>query len=79
MNLMKKRPQVVPSASKDCGTCVESCPVGAIDRPTKSIDYSKCIECLCCHESCMHKAVDLRHANRFMALVDRKRVPVAVQ
>ena len=71
IDLMKKRPQIVLSSCKDCGTCVESCPVGAIDRTTKRIDYSTCIECLCCHEVCMHEAVTLRHANRFMAAVAR--------
>jgi uncharacterized protein (DUF362 family) len=79
IDLLKKRPRIVLSACKDCGTCVESCPVGAIDQPTKSIDYSKCIECLCCHELCMNNAVELRHANRLLAFVDRTRVPAAAQ
>lgn len=73
INLLKKRPSVALSACTDCRTCVESCPVGAIDRSTKRIDYSRCIECLCCHELCMQEAVELRHANRFMAFLGRKR------
>jgi len=40
---------------------VESCPVKAIDRATKAIDYSACIECLCCHELCVQAAVELKH------------------
>ena len=43
--------------------CVESCPVKAIDKDTKYIDYTKCIECMCCHELCLHKAVDLKKDN----------------
>ncbi len=79
IDLMKKRPRINLSSCKDCGTCMESCPVGAIDRTTRSIDYSKCIECLCCHELCMHRAVELRHANRFMVAAARKRVAAAAQ
>lgn len=40
--------------------CVESCPVKAIDINTKYIDYT---ECMCCHELCMHKAVELKKDN----------------
>ncbi|MGA2477512.1 MAG: 4Fe-4S binding protein [Spirochaetia bacterium] len=69
IDILKERPRIDLSKCTDCGTCVESCTMGAIDRPTKSIDYAKCIECLCCHELCMQKAVELRHTNRFMALV----------
>mgnify|MGYP002411083792 FL=1 len=43
--------------------CVESCPVQAIDINTKKINYDKCIECMCCHELCMHEAVDLKKDN----------------
>jgi Fe-S-cluster-containing hydrogenase component 2 len=43
--------------------CVESCPVQAIDKETKLINYDKCIECMCCHELCLHKAVQLKKSN----------------
>lgn len=79
ISLLKKRPSVDLSACTDCRTCVESCPVGAIDRSTKSIDYSRCIECLCCHELCMQEAVELRHANRLMAFLNRKRARAVVE
>ena len=51
--------------------CVESCPVQAIDRETKLINYDTCIECMCCHELCQHKAVELRKDNRLAALLAR--------
>jgi uncharacterized Fe-S center protein len=51
--------------------CVESCPVQAIDRNTKKIDYSICIECMCCHELCQYKAVKLRRVNPLMEAVVR--------
>jgi uncharacterized protein (DUF362 family) len=66
---MKRRPVIDLAACTDCGTCVESCPVRAIDRATKAVDYGICIECLCCHELCMYKAVRLKRANRLMALL----------
>lgn len=47
-----------------CGVCVESCPVDAmiLDKNEKKplIDFSKCINCLCCHEMCPHHAVYIR-------------------
>ncbi len=71
INFMKRRPVVDLAACKDCGACVESCPVKAIDRPTKRIDYTACIECLCCHELCMHEAIAIKPTNRLMALLSR--------
>ena len=45
-----------------CGLCVAACPVDALsqDKGKKPVfDYSKCIECCCCHEVCPHQAVDM--------------------
>lgn len=65
--------KVVPSVNKskcvNCNSCVDSCPVGAIDRTTKLIDYKRCIDCLCCHELCMVEAVDLKSKNQFVRVV----------
>jgi uncharacterized protein (DUF362 family)/Pyruvate/2-oxoacid:ferredoxin oxidoreductase delta subunit len=66
---LKRRPVVDLEICRDCGSCVASCPVKAIHPETKAIDYLKCIECLCCHEMCMFKAVELKRANRLMALI----------
>lgn len=71
IDLMKTRPQMDMSICKGCNVCVDSCPVQAIDRATKKIDYSKCIECMCCHELCVHKAVKLVNANRMMRLFSK--------
>jgi uncharacterized protein (DUF362 family)/Pyruvate/2-oxoacid:ferredoxin oxidoreductase delta subunit len=64
ITFMKKRPVIDLADCVDCGSCVEGCPVKAIDRPTKVIDYGACIECLCCHELCMHGAISLRRVRR---------------
>jgi len=63
------RPRINPDKCKKCNMCVESCPVQAIDRETKQIDYKVCIECMCCHELCMFKAVELKNENRVAGFI----------
>ncbi len=70
INLMKVRPVINLHYCKRCNVCVESCPVKAIDRATKKIDSGKCIECMCCHELCMYKAVELKRVNPLMGLLE---------
>ncbi len=53
----------VSARCQQCGLCVRSCPVKAIswDKGTPPvIDPSKCINCLCCHELCSYRAIDIR-------------------
>ena len=71
IDFLKTRPEIDLSKCTDCGSCMESCPVNAIDRLTKTVDYNKCIECMCCHELCMYKAVELKRANRFARMIFR--------
>lgn len=33
------------------------------------IHYEECIECMCCHELCMHKAVNLKKDNILAAMI----------
>ena len=40
----------------DCGTCVRSCPVNAIDRETLEINPDVCINCMRCTVICPAKA-----------------------
>lgn len=68
IDFFKTVPKVNRKKCRDCNVCVESCPVSAIDRDTKQIDYKLCIECMCCHELCMHKAVQLKKEN-FLARI----------
>lgn len=63
IDFFKARPTVNANKCKKCNMCVESCPVKAIDRETKKINYELCIECLCCHELCMYKAVEIKSNN----------------
>ena len=71
IHFLKSRPAIDSKLCKNCNTCVESCPVQAIDKKTKTIDYEKCIECLCCHELCMYKAVKLKSSNPIASVVKK--------
>lgn len=71
IDFLKTRPEVNRKKCVNCNMCVESCPVEAIDRETKKIDYDLCIECLCCHELCRYEAVELKRQN-FWARVAMK-------
>lgn len=71
IDLLKARPRVNLKVCKHCNMCVESCPVQAIDWETKVIDYNHCIECMCCHELCEHKAVEIRKENRVLDAMSR--------
>ena len=63
IDFFKTKPKINMKKCKSCNMCVESCPVEAISLDSKSIDYDLCIECMCCHELCLHKAVDLKKDN----------------
>jgi ferredoxin len=68
IDFLKTRPQINAKLCRHCNMCIESCPVQAIDCVSKRIDYGKCIECMCCHELCMHQAVILKRQNRLAAI-----------
>jgi uncharacterized protein (DUF362 family)/NAD-dependent dihydropyrimidine dehydrogenase PreA subunit len=64
-NVLKKifvyYPAFLPEC-KLCGVCIESCPVKALSIVNKAItlDKTRCIRCMCCHEMCPHSMVYLR-------------------
>lgn len=63
IDFLKARPVVDKKLCKNCNVCVDSCPVKAINKETKAVNYKECIECMCCHELCMYKAVKLKKDN----------------
>ncbi|HOT44240.1 MAG TPA: EFR1 family ferrodoxin [Spirochaetota bacterium] len=42
-----------------CGTCVDTCPVGAIDIVNYAVDRKACIACMGCVNNCPSQAVDM--------------------
>jgi len=71
IDFLKARPRISRKLCKNCNMCVESCPVQAIDKETKVINYEACIECMCCHELCLHQAVTLRKDNFLADILTR--------
>ena len=55
------RPQVDHSLCTGCGTCVEHCPVSALEMTGDfpEVDADTCITCFCCQELCPEKAIQL--------------------
>ncbi|MDY6823382.1 MAG: DUF362 domain-containing protein [Thermodesulfobacteriota bacterium] len=55
-------PVVDAAACKQCGICVEHCPVGAMTMPEDGFpcaDKKSCINCYCCQEMCPEDAIEL--------------------
>lgn len=71
ISLMSTRPVVDQAACRRCNICAESCPVSAIDKTNRHIDYTLCIGCMCCHEMCTYRAVKLERTNPLMRLLSR--------
>ncbi|WP_425445856.1 DUF362 domain-containing protein [Dethiothermospora halolimnae] len=71
IDFFKTKPKVNMKKCKGCNVCVESCPVEAISTDNKKIDYNICIECMCCHELCVHEAVELKKENFLARIVSK--------
>jgi uncharacterized protein (DUF362 family)/Pyruvate/2-oxoacid:ferredoxin oxidoreductase delta subunit len=71
IDFFRTHPIIDKRHCKGCNMCVESCPVQAIDKESKSIDYDKCIECMCCHELCLYKAIKLKKENYIADLMSK--------
>ena len=62
--LVWTRPKVDAKRCSGCQTCVQNCPVGAmeIDSNIPRIDYKMCINCFCCSEICPEHAISLERS-----------------
>lgn len=64
-NLTLPRPVIDPHACKNCGLCVQACPVpdkalrfeGSGRKQPPVYNYNQCIRCYCCHEMCPSRAI----------------------
>jgi uncharacterized protein (DUF362 family)/Pyruvate/2-oxoacid:ferredoxin oxidoreductase delta subunit len=55
------RPRVNKALCTGCGTCVDQCPVSALEIVDMfpQVDADTCITCFCCQEMCPEKAIQL--------------------
>jgi uncharacterized protein (DUF362 family)/NAD-dependent dihydropyrimidine dehydrogenase PreA subunit len=72
------RPAVAEVRCTGCAACAEACPVGAahMEGGIAKIDAAKCIQCLCCYETCSDEAIYLkpsRAARLYYAVRDFRR------
>lgn len=61
----EKKPNKYPFMNEKCTACkdcVQICPKKAIKiiEGQAKVDYSKCIQCYCCHEVCTYNAINLK-------------------
>lgn len=63
-----------------CGLCAMNCKSSCIDKSTKTIDYSRCVECFNCIESCHKNALQYgfalsKSSTNNKTIVNDKRAP----
>ncbi len=60
------RPEIDPQRCNACGLCSRACKASCIDGKAHRIDYSRCVTCLDCIETCTHGAIryDFRFKKR---------------
>lgn len=55
------RPVVDAKKCKNCSLCSRRCKVACIDYKNHRIDYSRCVACMDCLETCKHDALHLQY------------------
>lgn len=61
-NFIRFYPKVEHTNCSRCGVCIRACPNKAMSLSKNRIfiDYSKCISCFCCQESCAFSAIKVK-------------------
>jgi uncharacterized protein (DUF362 family)/NAD-dependent dihydropyrimidine dehydrogenase PreA subunit len=64
MSQMVTQPKVATNHCTACAECVKICPTGAATMADKTatINKTKCIQCMCCHEVCRDNAITLQRS-----------------
>ena len=73
-NSLQKRPTISPKVCKGCNICVANCPMKAISidngkfGKVAKIDYTKCISCFKCVDSCPYKIAQAKTPFRYKSI-----------
>lgn len=54
------RPVMDTDKCKNCGLCARKCKAACIDLTHHTIDYSRCVDCMDCIDTCKHQALQYR-------------------
>ena len=54
------RPELDAGKCRSCGLCARQCKAACIDYKNHQIDYSRCVACMDCLDSCRHDALHFR-------------------
>lgn len=58
------RPVIDTEKCKDCGLCARQCKASCIDLQHHRIDYSRCVVCMDCIDTCKHHALHYRRRKK---------------
>lgn len=73
-NSLQKRPTISPKLCKGCNVCVRNCPMNAISiengkfGKAAKVDYTKCISCFKCVDSCPYKIAQAKTPLRYKSI-----------
>ncbi len=59
------RPVIVSEKCNSCSLCSRKCKASCIDFKNHNIDYSRCVTCMDCIDTCKHGAISYRYGNPF--------------
>lgn len=58
------KPVIDTSKCNSCGLCGRNCKASCIDSKNHKIDYSRCVVCMDCIETCTHGAISYKHESK---------------
>lgn len=67
INMFADLPQIDQTKCNECGSCIEFCPVQAIDSSDYNIQGEDCIRCFACVKKCPNQARTIDIKKKFIA------------